>query len=324
MHHIDAHIHVTADDGSALALLDELDVKLMNVNVAKDVQNTWRRNAAVFERLARAHPARFAWCTALNLPDFDNPGYVDRAIRDLAADFAKGAVGCKFWKNIGMELKKPDGSFLMIDDPLFDPIYAYLADTGKPALMHMAEPRACWEPLDPAKPHYGYYSAHPEWHMYGKPDFPSHAAIVRARDNVLEKHPNVRHIGAHLGSLEYDVAEMAQRLDRYPHFAVDMSARLSDLMVQDRETVRQFFFDYQDRILFGTDVVNRTLFSTMEHAQRQKAVATLREVFEAYFAFLESDTNVAHGQFTARGLALPTEVLEKVYAANAREWFPGV
>lgn len=37
----------------------------------------------------------------------------------------------------------------------------------------------------------------------------------------------------HIGSLEYDVSEVAKRFERYPNFAVDVSARLGDLMAQD-------------------------------------------------------------------------------------------
>ena len=55
----------------------------------------------------------------------------------------------------------------------------------------------------------------------------------------------------------------SRRLDRYPNLAVDISARLGDLAFQDSAKVRDFFLAYQDRILFGTDVVMRQRPSTM-------------------------------------------------------------
>ena len=67
-------------------------------------------------------PNRFAWCTSFTLPDFVNPAWRDQAIASLDTDFANGAIACKVWKNFGMELRKPDGSFAMPDDPIFDPI----------------------------------------------------------------------------------------------------------------------------------------------------------------------------------------------------------
>jgi len=80
----------------------------------------------------------------------------------------------------------------MPDDPLLDPIYARIAARNKSLLMHIAEPLACWLPLDEKSPHYGYYSQNPEWHMYGKKRFPSHQELIQARDNVVARHPNLR------------------------------------------------------------------------------------------------------------------------------------
>jgi len=65
----------------------------------------------------------------------------------------------------------------MVDDPLFDPIWEFLAHEDRTLLMHIGEPLACWRPLVDDNPHYGYYSKNPQWHMYGKPEYPSHEAI---------------------------------------------------------------------------------------------------------------------------------------------------
>ena len=64
---------------------------------------------------------------------------------------------------------------------LFDPIYAHLEKIGKPLHAHLAEPIDAWLPLDPNSPHYSYYSQNPQWHLYGKPGYPSHAALIAAR-----------------------------------------------------------------------------------------------------------------------------------------------
>ena len=111
--------------------------------------------------------------------------------------------------------------------------------------------------------------------MFNKPDFPSHEQLIAARDNVLAKHPTLRFIGAHLGSLEFDVDEVAARLARYPNFAVDISARLGDLAIQDSAKVRQFFLDYPDRILFGTDIVMRQPPSSMSPSEKTAAIRSL-------------------------------------------------
>ncbi|MBA4141291.1 MAG: amidohydrolase family protein [Segetibacter sp.] len=74
---------------------------------------------------------------------------------------------------------------------------------------------------------------------------------------MLEKHPDLKFIGAHLGSLEWSIEELAKRLDKFPNMAVDMAARLSGLQylaVTNWRGVRDFFIKYQDRLIYATDL----------------------------------------------------------------------
>ncbi|NJN81012.1 MAG: hypothetical protein HC802_01130, partial [Caldilineaceae bacterium] len=105
MKKIDAHIHFGDDDAALLALLDDLDIQLFNICVADEAGSAWRSSAEIYCDLTEARPQRFAWCTSFDLPQFDNPNYVDEVISGLDRDFAAGAVACKVWKNVGMEVK---------------------------------------------------------------------------------------------------------------------------------------------------------------------------------------------------------------------------
>jgi predicted TIM-barrel fold metal-dependent hydrolase len=320
---IDTHIHYIGDHPDCLALLERLDLKLLNVSVAHGADDPWREHAEAYRALADAYPTRYAWCTTFDPPDWSDD-YVERVIAGLEADFARGAAACKIWKNVGMDVRTPSGAFMLVDDPLFDPIYTYLAREGRTVLMHIGEPRACWQPLGEDNLHTSYYSAHPEWHMYDKPEFPSHEALIDARDHVLAKHPNLRVVGAHLGSLEYDVVEIARRLDSYPNFAVDSSARTKDLAAQDRETVRGFFQAYADRVMFGTDLVIRTSHLTMDAQERERNLARVTQVYERESAFYEGDQLTVQGGREARGLGLSDEILQRFYLDNAARWYPGI
>ena len=321
---IDAHIHYADDDPEFLGLLSQHDLKLLNICFVHDEATPWRPQADLYRTMTKQYPNRFAWCTSFDLPVPGGSGFADKAIRGLEADFAAGAIACKVWKNIGMEVRRADGSFLMVDDPIFDPVFDYLAAADRTLLMHIAEPLACWQPLDPAGPHYNYYRNNPQWHMYNRPDMPSHAELIAARDHVLEKHPNLRIVGAHLASLEYDVDEVAARLDRYPNFAVDMSARLGDLARQPTDKVRRFFEKYQDRILFGTDVVMRARPSTLSPGDRTAAIDALQETYRTHFAYFETTGQVNVRGYTTTGLGLPAGVLDKFYRGNALRWYPGL
>ncbi len=70
----------------------------------------------------------------------------------------------------------------------------------------------------------------------------------------MAENPSLRVVGAHLGSMEADVDQVARRFDRYPNFAVDTAARVPYFMLQPREKVRAFLIKYQDRILYATDL----------------------------------------------------------------------
>ncbi len=320
---VDVHIHYSGDHPDCTRLVERLDLKLLNVCVAHSADDPWREHAEVYRELAQRHPQRYAWCTTFDPPDW-SAGYVDRVIEGLEQDFYRGAIACKVWKNIGMDVRKPSGAFLMVDDPLFDPIYEYLTRSDRTVLMHIGEPLACWQPLDERDPHYAYYKAHPEWHMYNRPDYPSHGDLIDARDRVLAKHPKMRVVGAHLGSLEYDVREIAKRLDRYPNFAVDSSARTKDLAAQDRESVRAFFAAYADRVLFGTDLVIRDSHAGMTDQQRQNALDRLEQVYAREAAYYEGEGPLTVAGREVRGIGLSQEILAQFYQGNAARWYPGL
>ena len=328
--HIDAHLHLSCDGETGLQLLADLDLKLLNISVPQPDRQKWRARAARFRTLAEQHPDRFAWVAGFDLPTWDADGdleadYADRVIAGLQGDLTAGAVGVKIWKNVGMEVIKPSGEYLMVDDPLYDPIYDYLESQGTTLLLHIGEPRSCWMPLDdPEDPHYGYYTSSPQWHMYGRDDVPSHEDIINARDRMVAGHPQLRVVGAHLASLEYDVDAIAQRLDEFPNFAVDTSARLLDMALQDHDKVKPFVEHYRDRILFGTDLVDDTPWSTLSADEVARKGPATQERIAAELAWYGHEGDMDIRDRTVRGLGLADDVLSDVVCGNAQRWYPGL
>ncbi len=323
MKRIDAHLHVAADTEESRALMERYDLKYMNICVAEDSEGAWRHQADTYSSIALTHPDRFDWCTTFDLPRFDDPKYVEKAILGLERDFAAGAVACKIWKNFGMEVRHPNGDHVFPNDSLIKPIIEYVASQNKTLLMHIAEPLACWLPLDEGSPHYSYYREHPEWHMYGRTDVPSHQELIAARDAVVEDHPKLRVVGAHLGSLEYDVDEISKRFDKYPNFAVDISARLTDFALQNTEKIRQFCIKYQDRILWGTDLVAGAI-SKMAPEKQISFIHYAEKTYREYTEFFESGDDVVVEGRTVQGLGLSSAILNKIYVENAQKWYPGM
>jgi predicted TIM-barrel fold metal-dependent hydrolase len=316
---VDVHSHIYEDLPAVNAMLRRIDLRVINVSVpATDGHLAFmhRFNAEQVKR----HPALFSWASTFDVAARNEPDYGARVARALDETFAQGAVMVKIWKEVGLELKRPDGSFVLPDDAVFDPVYAHLASRKKPLLAHLAEPREAWLPLDPKGVHFSYYSRNPKWHLYGRPEFPSHERLMEARDHILAKHPTLTVIGAHVGSLEWDVDEVAKRLDRYPNFHVEVSARTRDLTRQPPAKVRAFFVKYQDRILYGVDrswMPHRTPDVTPTDAQRQQFASDLEAQYRRDWDYYAGTGSITYGTETVQALELPKAVLEKFYWRNA-------
>jgi predicted TIM-barrel fold metal-dependent hydrolase len=316
---IDLHAHIYEDIPAVTTMLQRINLRVVNIsNPGTDgyLDFMHRFNAELVKR----HSDVFSFASTFDLTTRDQPGYGARVAKALDETFAQGAVMVKIWKEVGLELKRPDGAFLLPDDPILDPVYAHLVTRRKPLLAHLGEPREAWLPLDPKSVHYGYYSRNPQWHLYGKPGYPSHAQLMDARDHILAKYPTLVVIGAHIGSLEYDVDEAAKRLDKYPNFHVEVSARTRDLTRQPSEKVRAFFRKYQDRILYGTDQSwrpYRTPEVTPTDAERAKFAAGLEAQYRRDWAYYAGTGPIDYGGERVEPLALPQDVLEKFYWKNA-------
>jgi predicted TIM-barrel fold metal-dependent hydrolase len=321
---IDVHSHVFDDIPYLVAMLRRDNVRVVNI-ANRGTDGNLDIMHRIAEELRDKYPDRLAFASTFDLTRVHEPGYSDEVVAWLDRTFASGAVMTKIWKEIGLDVKTPAGEFLMPDDPIFDPIYAHLAERGKPLLAHIAEPLDAWLPLDPESVHYTYYSRNPEWHLYQRPEFPTHAELIAARDRIMEKHPDLVVIGAHLGSLEHDVDEVARRLDRYPNFHVEVSARTRDLSRQPTEKVREFFIRYSDRIMYGLDATFRPfLTGPVTDEQRIAFADDLMRRYRLDYEFYASTDSLEFAGRRVVGLGLPAEVLRKFYAHNALRLIPGL
>ena len=318
---IDAHVHIYKNDAAFNDLIKRLNLHLLNICVIDDREAAYKelepqRSHVLHVRSQTGGAAAF--CTTFSPYDFEDPRFKGRVFDQLDEDFVRGAVAVKIYKTIGMEIKTRTGKFLMADDPVFDPIYERIADRGKTLIAHLAEPTSCWEPPDPASPDYGYYQKYPAEYAYLHPEYPTKASILKARDQVLARHPRLRMVGAHLGSMERNVDDIAARFDHYSNFAVDTAARMPYLMSQPRDKVRAFLIRYQDRVLYGTDLVFELPDDTT------KAVRKWSETYERDWKYLATDQTFRYKEHEVRGLNLPAEVLRKLYRDNALRWIPGI
>lgn len=319
---IDSHAHVVKIDPRFMAMLDRLHLHLIDIVVAdgNNVQEPFKQQRADSFAFVKESDGHAVVCTTFDPYQFSSPNFAQAAIVGLNQDFARGAVGVKIWKNIGMEIKDSSGKYVMPDNPKFEPIYKDIAVHNKTLIAHVAEPDVAWgvhTPNDIADDTQ-YYSENPEWRMDKVPGAPAKKTILAARDHLLEMNPRLRVVGAHLGSMESDVDLIAQRFDRYPNFAIDTAARVPHLTVQPTEKVRNFLLKYQDRVLYGTD---------LQFGKQDDAAQAIHD-WQAHYAldwryFATNDRFDYEGR-EVQGLGLPRSVLKKIFHDNALRWFPGM
>jgi len=318
---IDAHVHVFKTDPAFQAMLERLHLKLLNILVVDDTLPYRKElNPQVDDALAlvRSSHGHVALCTTFDPYRFNDASFTAESIKQIDQNFAAGAVAVKIWKNLGMQIKTPDGKFVMPDDPKLEPIYQDIAKHGKTMLAHNAEPDVAWGPPDPSDPSWSYYQENPQWFLYNKPGFPSKPTILEARDHLLAANPKLRVVGVHLGSMEKDLDNIARHLDRYPNFAVDMAARMEYLMIAPTDKVRAFLIKYQDRVLYGTDL------DLLANAEVAEALKDWESTYVRDWRFLATDETFESDGRNIQGLKLPEGVLHKILRDNARHWIPGL
>lgn len=317
---IDAHVHVRTSNPAIMEFARAEGFKLLTINTRSDNQQYIDEQREFAMQMKDRFPGDISWLATFSMENFEQAGWAEGVIERLQADLDQGASGFKVWKDIGMTFRDSLGNFVFLDDPRFAPVLEFMQASGKPLLAHIGEPMNCWLPVDSMTVNgdKSYFTDNPQYHMYLHPDYPSHERLMESRDHVLERYPELNLVGAHLGSLEWDVDVLAERLDRYPNFAVDLAARVCHLQVQETGKVRDFLVKYQDRILYATDMGVRE----GNFEDRKQWLESEWHSDWAYFAAdsLMTSRNV-DGSF--HGLGLGEDILKKIFYSNAVAWYPG-
>lgn len=318
---IDAHTHIGKSGPQFLAMLDRLHMHVLDILYVDDTNESHasldqqRRDALDF--IASSH-GRASLCTTFDPFLIDDADFADSAIRALNADFQRGAVAVKVWKNVGMELKDRSGRFVFPDDRRFLPIYEDITKYGKTLIIHAADPEGAWNPAARLDPLHGYYVTNTQWDMSRKPDAPKIPEIFQARDQILKADPKLRVIGAHFCNMTEHLEELGTLLDLYPNLAVDTAAHLPRLITQSPDKVRAFLLRYQDRIIYGTDL-------SFSAGDDDSLAARLWErQYKLEWRYLSTADNFEYRGHKTKGLYLPHSVLQKIYHDNAVRWIPGI
>jgi predicted TIM-barrel fold metal-dependent hydrolase len=230
---------------------------------------------------------------------------------------AAGARGLKVWKTLGLRARDPAGRLVAVDDPRLDPLWAVAGAHGLPVTIHVADPVAFFEPLDPTNERFEELCAHPDWHFWptrgrGRPDesgFPPFDELIDGLAAVVARHPRTTFIGAHVGCAAEDLGRVDGMLAAFPNLHVDIAARIAELGRQPY-SARDLILRWPDRVLFGTDAP--------PDPAAWGVYARFLETRDESFDYDPDGGPGSQGRWQIHGLGLAGDVLQAVYADNAR------
>ena len=310
---IDVHNHVNDPGGvhgeevPAAEVVKGMD----RANVKKVVILTgmWgEKLQSVLDKMVKPYPDRFVVFAQMDWSEIDDPNFSAEMVAQLDDAVKRGARGLKVLKDWGLGVKDKSGKLVAIDDPRMDPVWEECGRLKIPVAIHSTDPEAFFTPTDKNNERYEELMHNPSWSFYG-PGIQSKQTLLEQRNHVFAKHPNTTFMALHVANWPENLDVVSNWLKKYPNMYVEFGAREAELGREPRRA-GQFFEEFQDRILFGTDA------------------EPIPEMYGNYFRWLETDDEYfpywgypGQGRWMIYGMALPDKILEKVYHGNAEKIF---
>ena len=306
---VDVHSHHWRMNEMDLStLINQMDS--MNMQVVVNLSGRGGKALLdIMKNVNANYPNRIAVFTNIELRSIDEDDWVENTIKKLEYDVEAGAKGLKIYKSQGMTNLDANGQRIRINDARLDPIWAKCGDLGIPVIIHSADPKSFWEPHDSLNERWLELKLRPR----RKRDANNPASwetIIAEQHDIFRRHSGTTFIAAHMGWFANDLTTLAGLLDEMPNVYVEIGAVIAELGRQPRHANR-FFEKYQDRVLFGKDSYKP-------------------EEYPTYFRVLESEDEYFpyykryHAFWKMYGLALPDEILKKLYYKNALKIIPGL
>ena len=212
-------------------------------------------------------------------------------------------AGCDGWKLLESKPSTYRRLQLPLDGEVFACSFALAEREQIPVTWHAGDPATFWDARTAPE-----FAVRNNWLCVGE-GFPTLGEIYRQVENVMRRHPKLCTSMAHLYFTSDDMAHAERMLETYENFWLDLTpgSEMYVAFLADREKWRTFFERYQDRLVFGTDMVDDegdVVFGSQETIVRF-VLKTLME-----------ETPFSIGGIEGTGLGLSQGVQEKIFAGN--------
>ncbi len=308
---VDIHNHQfgmpTMDLGNLIREMDKMNMAVMT-NLSGRGRGSTEHLENSLKNVKENYPNRFLVFTNVDFSGIDDADWTKRTVKQLEEDVKKGASGLKIYKSLGMFNKDSKGNRIHVDDPRIDPVWAKCGELGIPVLIHSADPKPFWQPVDNQNERWLELKTRPGRRHDDDPV--SWETIISEQHNVFKKHPKTNFINAHMGWFANDLKKLGELMDLYPNMYAGIGAIIAELGRQPRAAYA-FIEKYQDRVLFGKD-------------------SWVPDEYETYFRVLESEDEYFpyhkryHAFWRMYGIGLSDDLLKKLYYKNAMKLIPSI
>ncbi len=306
---IDVHNHQynmpDMDLNNLVIEMDKLNMKVM-VNLSGQSGDIIKKSVA---NIKKEFPNRFIVFANIDFKNIGEEGWSNRAAYQLEEDVKNGANGLKIFKNLGLSVKDINGKRVTVDDSRLDAIWEKAGELKIPVLIHTADPKPFWQPVDENNERWLELETHPNRKRNNTNPAPWDT-LIKEQYNLFKKHPNTIFIAAHFGWYPNNLAKLGEILDALPNVVVEFGAVIAELGRQPK-TANNFFTKYQDRILFGKDS-----WVPSEYATYFRVLESSDEYFPYHKKY--------HAFWAIYGIGLSDEILKKIYYKNALRIIPNI
>ena len=315
---IDVHNHqydMPKQDLKALvAEMDKLNMGVLVNLSGRGWSQVWEDGTkniqGAIKNIKENEPKRIGIFTNVEFKNVGSEGWSLRAAKQVEEDVKAGAQGLKIYKNLGFSgTKDTDGKRVAVNDPRLDPIWAKCGELKIPVIIHTADPKSFWDPLDRYNERWLELKTH-AGRKRNDNDPVSFDSLMKEQHAVFRKHPKTTFINAHMGWFPNDLRKLDSLMTVFPNMYVEIGAVIAELGRQPRAS-KKFFEKWQDKILFGKDS-----WVPSEYATYFRVLETDDEYFPYHKKY--------HAFWRMYGMGLSDDVLKKVYYKNALKIIPGI